>query len=78
MVVGRVFLILTMNNFFSIYFAKIELFFNFETKSSLSTSVYIFPPISQILKGKFHILETQTRRNLKSIKFSNFLGITCP
>ena len=32
--------------YFLVYFAKIELFFLFETKSSLSTSVFIFSTIS--------------------------------
>ena len=40
----------------STYIAKIELFFNFETKSCLSTSVFIFTTISQILKRKFYVL----------------------
>ena len=39
-----------------IYFSKIEHFFNFETISSLSTSVFIFYTISQILNRTFHIL----------------------
>ena len=38
----------------------------FETKSSLSTSVFIFSTISQILKTKFHVVWTQTCRNLMS------------
>ena len=32
-----------------IYFAKIELFCNFKTKSSLSTSIFIFSNVSEIL-----------------------------
>ena len=48
-----------------IYFAKISLLFILETKSSLSTSVFIFFAILQILKTKFY---AQTCRNLKSIK----------
>ena len=40
----------------SIYFAKIELFFIFETKSSLFTSVSISYTIFQILKTKFDVL----------------------
>ena len=40
----------------SIYFAKNDLFFIFETKSSLSTSVFIFSTVSQILKTKFHVV----------------------
>ena len=50
-------------NIFSVYFAKTELFFIFGTKSSLSTSVFIFSTISQILKTKFHVVWTQTRKN---------------
>ena len=38
-----------------IYFAKIELFFNFETKSNLSTLVFIFSTISQILNRTFYV-----------------------
>ena len=49
-------MILTMKHEFSIYFAKIELFFSFETKSSLSTSVFISSTISQISKKKFDLL----------------------
>ena len=55
--VDKLLLVLTMNRIFPIYIAKIELFFNFETKSSLSTSIFIFTIISQILKKKkkFHV-----------------------
>ena len=35
---------------FSIYFSKIELFLNFKTKSSLSTSVYVSSINFEILK----------------------------
>ena len=56
-----------------VHFAKIALYFIFGTKSSLSTSVFIFSNIYQILKTKFYIFWTQTCRNLKSIKFANFL-----
>ena len=68
--VDRLLLILIMKTKFPIYFAKIELFSNFETKSSLSTSVFIFSAISQILKTTFYVFWTQTYRNLKSIKFA--------
>ena len=34
--------------------------------------------IFQILKGKFYVLQLQACRNLKSIKFANFLNITYP
>ena len=47
--VDQLLLVLTMNTIFPIYIAKIELFFNFETKSSLSTSVFIFTTIFQNL-----------------------------
>ena len=36
----------------------------------MSTSVFILSTIFQISKGKFCVLQTQTCRNLKSIKFS--------
>ena len=52
--VDRLLLFLTIKQNFPIYFAKIELFFNFETKSSLPTSVFIFSTISQIFKRKFY------------------------
>ena len=39
-------------------------------KSSLSTSVFIFSAIFQILKIKFYVVLIQTSRNLKSIKFA--------
>ena len=58
------------------YIAEIELFFNFEIKSSLSTSIFILSIVSQILKRIFHVLKTQTCRNLKSFKFANLLSNT--
>ena len=70
-------LILIMKNKFSVYFAKINLFLIFETKSSLSTSFFILT-ISQILKNKFYFISTETYRNQKTVKFANFLNITCP
>ena len=42
MEVDRLLLVLIMKINFPTYFAEIELFFNFETKISLSTSVFIF------------------------------------
>ena len=63
---------------YPIYFSKIELFFNFETKSSLSMFVFFFFTISQIKKKIVYVLWIQTCRNVKSIKFANFLSITCP
>ena len=44
--VDSLLLMLIMKTNFPIYFAKIELFFNFKTKISLSTSVFIFSIIS--------------------------------
>ena len=76
--VDRLLLVLIMKTNFPIYFAKIELFLNFETKSSLSASVFIFSNILEIFEIKFYALWTQTCRNLKSIKFANFLSIICP
>ena len=76
--VNKLLLVLIMKTNFPIYFSKIELFFNFETKSRISTSVSIFSNISEILETKFYALWTQTRRNLKSVKFANFRSITCP
>ena len=53
--VDKLLLVLTMNTIFPIYIAKIELFLNFVTKSSLFTSVFIFNTIYQILKWKFYV-----------------------
>ena len=39
----------------SISLAKVELFLIFQTKSCLSTSLFIFSTISQILKTKFYV-----------------------
>ena len=50
-----------------------KLFFNFETKSSLSTSVSIFSIISQILKTKFYVFWAQTCRKSKNQKYVKFL-----
>ena len=47
--VDRLLLVLTMNKNVPIYFAKIELSFNFEIKSSLFTSVFVFSAVSKIL-----------------------------
>ena len=52
----RLLWVLTPKNFYSIYFAKIELFFNFEIKCSLSRIVFICFTIFQILKRKFYEL----------------------
>ena len=79
--VDKLLLVLTMNTIFAIYIAKIELFFNFETKSSLSTSIFIFTTISQILERKFYLFSTQTCRNLlsksESVKFSLIESVVC-
>ena len=45
----RLLLVLIMEKKCPLYCIKIELFFIFETTSSLSKSVFIFPIISQIL-----------------------------
>ena len=52
----RLLLVMTMKQNFPIYFAKIELFSNFETKSSLFTSIYILSTTSEILKGNFYVV----------------------
>ena len=76
--VDRLLLVLMIKKIFPIYFAKIEPFFVFQTKNNLSTSLYIFSTILQILKIKFYVFWTQTRRKLKPIKLANFSSITCP
>ena len=76
--VDRLILVSITETKFSIYFTKIELFFIFETKSSLSTSFFILFTISRIFKSKCNVFWTQTCRNLKSIKFADFLSFTCP
>ena len=48
--------VLTVKKNFPIYFAKFELFFNLDTKSSLFTSIFIFSTISQIFKRKMYVL----------------------
>ena len=50
--VDRLLLVLTVKEHFPMYFAKIEHFLYFETKSSLSTYEFIFSTIS-LLKQKF-------------------------
>ena len=57
-------LVLIMKKKISVDFARIELFFIFQTKSCLSTSVFISSKISQISKTKFYVISTQTGRNL--------------
>ena len=58
--VVRLLLVLTIKKF-PIDIAKIKLFFNFGTKSSLSTSVFIFSTIFQIKKILLHILFKKCR-----------------
>ena len=60
--VDKLLLLSTMNTILPIYIAKIGLFFNSETKISLSTSVFIFTTISKILKRTFYIFWTRTCR----------------
>ena len=76
--VDKLLLVLTIKKMFPIYFAEIKLFLNRKTKSSLSSSVFIFANIFEILKTKFYALWTQTWRNIKSIIYATFLNITCP
>ena len=75
--VDRLLFVLIIKKKFPKYSEKLN-FFNFQTKSSLSTFVFIFSNISKILETKFYAPWTQTCRNLKSIKFSSFLSFTCP
>ena len=60
--IDRLLLAVVMKQKFPIYFAKIERFFIFETKSSLSTSVFIFSTIPKIFKTKFYVhVETENQ-----------------
>ena len=68
--VVKVLLVLTMNTIFPIYITKIELFLDFETKSSLSTSVFICTTISKILKRKFYLFFKSTTNMGDSIHFT--------
>ena len=52
--VDRLLLVSTIKTYFPIYFAKTELF-NFETRSTLSTSLFILSTISQILNRTFYV-----------------------
>ena len=70
--VDKLLLVLTMNGIFPVYIHKIKLFFNFQTKNGVSTSVFIFSVISQILKTKVYEVCRQKCRNLKSIKYSKY------
>ena len=54
---------------------KLTIFLNFETESSLSTSVFMFSNNPEILETKFHALWTQKCRNIKSIKYANFVSV---
>ena len=51
---------ITLKTNFSIHFVNIELFLIFEIKSCLSTSVFIFSTIFQILETTFYVFWTQT------------------
>ena len=73
--VSRLFLVTTIKKKISDIFCENWTSFNFDTKISISTSVFIFSTISQILKRKVYVLWTQTCRNLKSITFANFLSM---
>ena len=75
--VDRLLLVLIMKTNLLIYFVKLNFFFSFETKSSLSTFVFILSTNSQIMETKFYVFWTQTSRKLKSI-FVNLIIITCP
>ena len=66
-----------MKNIFPKDFAKIKLLSIFQSKCFLSASNSIFFAISQILKAKFYVFWEQTSKNLKSVKFTDFLSITC-
>ena len=61
--VGDLLLVLIMKNKFRVDFAKIVLFFIFQTKS---LSVFMSSKISQVSKTKFCVFSTQTGRNLLS------------
>ena len=58
--VDRQLSVFPMKKHFPIYYAKIGLFFYFVTKSSLSTSVFIYSKISQILETKYYVLWAQS------------------
>ena len=73
--IHRLLLVLIIKKKFRQILLKLNFFFIFQTKSSLSTSAFIFSTIFQILKTKFHLLRRQTWRNLKSIKFANLPSI---
>ena len=72
----RLFLVSIMKKNLLIYFVTLNFFIIIKTKSNLSTPVFIFSAISQILETKFYVFCTQTCRNLKSMKFVNLLSIT--
>ena len=57
---------------------KLKLFFIFQTKSCLSTSVCIFSTIFQILKTKFHVFWTQTLKANQTTWLDSYLiGFFC-
>ena len=51
--------------------------FFFWTEIGLFTSTFTFDTITKILKTEFYVFWEQTYRNLKSIKFSNYLHVLC-
>ena len=54
--VDRLILVMTIKNIFRYILLKLNYFSYFETKGSLSTSVFMFSIISQILKRNFYVL----------------------
>ena len=77
MFASKLLLLWRIKKMFFINFAKIEFIFIFYTKNRLSMCVFIFSTIYQICKTKFYVFWTQACRNLKYIKFSNSVSITC-
>ena len=67
--VDRLVFVLRVKQNVPVYFAKIKLFLKFRNQKQ---SVFIFYTISQILKRKFYVFQTQICRNLKSIKFPKY------
>ena len=62
----------------SILAKHIGIFFIVATKSSLSTSLFIFSTISQILKTKFYVFWKQTCRNWTKYELATFLKYHMP
>ena len=57
---------------------KNSIFFHLPNRKLFIYVFFIFSTISRILKTKFFVFWTQKCRNLKSIKFANFLNIIYP